>query len=317
MFAIQTSGLTRSFGNRLAVDRLDLEIPQGSIFGFLGPNGAGKTTTIRLLAGLIAPTSGEVAVLGRSVTGQADFVRRSVGLLTETPGLYDRLTPTENLRYFGQLHGLPGRCAALRVEALLRDFGLWEHRGRRCATLSKGLRQKVAIARALLHDPEVLFFDEPTSGLDPEAARTVRELVKSLRARQKTVFLTTHNLGEAEELCDQLGVFNRRLLAVGALDELRRKQPGCTVRITLAQAAATWADVPVLAGFRLTQGVSDGETLVVNVTDPVRDNPVLLRQMVQAGAPVVSVEVLQPSLEELYLRLVRPTDVSPGPVIAA
>ena len=176
--AIETLGLTRRFDGRVAVDELTVTVAAGSVFGFLGPNGAGKTTTVRMLAGLIQPTSGDAVVAGHRVTADADALRGAVGILTETPGLYDRLSARQNLRYFARLYDLTVAQADDEVARYLRLLGLWDRRDDPVGTFSKGMRQKLAIARALLHDPAVVFLDEPTAGLDPEAARVVREFIK-------------------------------------------------------------------------------------------------------------------------------------------
>ncbi|MBE3560907.1 MAG: ABC transporter ATP-binding protein, partial [Ktedonobacteraceae bacterium] len=187
MNAIETEKLTRAFGDRLAVDRLSLAIPPGCVFGFLGPNGAGKTTTVRMLAALIAPSSGSAIVNGYRLGSDDTAIRRSVGILTETPGLYDRLTALQNLVFFARLYGLSSQQAAKQAERYLRMLELWDRRNEAVGGFSKGMRQKLAIVRALLHEPTVLFMDEPTAGLDPEAARTVRDFIKELRSEGRTI----------------------------------------------------------------------------------------------------------------------------------
>src|SRR5579863_1324403 len=221
MNAIETNKLTRSFGSLVAVDELTLTIAEGTVFGFLGPNGAGKTTTVRLLSALIAPTRGSAAVAGYRLGEQNEAIRRSVGILTETPGLYDRLSAWQNLVFFAELYDLPAERASAQVERYLRLLELWERRGDKVGGFSKGMKQKLAIARALLHEPKVIFLDEPTAGLDPEASRVVRDFIKQLRTEGRTIFLTTHNLPEADELCDLIGVFRTKLLRLGAPAQLR------------------------------------------------------------------------------------------------
>src|ERR1700737_2247882 len=191
MPAIETRELTRRFKDKTAVDRITLTISESTIFGFLGPNGAGKTTTVRMLAGLISPTSGEATVAGIPLNGDLSKLRRAVGVLTESPGLYEQLSAFQNLLFFGRLHGLSRSAAKSQIEKYLKLLELWDVRDERAGTFSKGMRQKVAIARTLLHEPSVVFFDEPTSGLDPAAARSLRDLIKSLRAEGRTIFLTT------------------------------------------------------------------------------------------------------------------------------
>ena len=221
MHAIETHQLTRAFGERLAVDQLTLSIPVGTVFGFLGPNGAGKTTTVRMLTALIGPTSGSALVNGQPLGAGNETIRRSVGILTETPGLYERLTAGENLLFFGRLYGLELVRAQAQTERYLRMLGLWDRRDDKVGGFSKGMRQKIAVARALLHEPAIVFLDEPTAGLDPEASRMVRDFVTDLRAEGRTIFLTTHNLPEADELCDLIGIFRTRLLRLDTPAKLR------------------------------------------------------------------------------------------------
>ena len=209
---IHASGLTKQFGELTAVDRLSVDVAPGEVFGFLGPNGAGKTTTIRMLTGLIAPTNGTASVAGFDVETKGDYLRKSVGILTESPGLYDRLSAERNLAFFAEMYeveDVPGQ-----VERYLRMLGLWDRRQQEAGAFSKGMRQKLAIARALLHEPRVIFLDEPTSGLDPEAAHLVREFIAGLKAEGRTIFLCTHNLDEADRLCDRIAVFNGKLIAL-------------------------------------------------------------------------------------------------------
>jgi len=301
--AIETSGLTRSFDGRVAVEDLTLAVPAGTVFGFLGPNGAGKTTTVRMLAGLIQPTAGEAVVAGHRVASDADGLRGSVGILTETPGLYDRLSARQNLTYFARLYDLSAAQAEEQVARYLGVLGLWDRRDDPVGTFSKGMRQKLAIARALLHGPAVVFLDEPTAGLDPEAARTVREFVKGLRAEGRTIFLTTHNLPEADELCDTIAVFERRLLRVGAPAELRASLfgRGTVVRV-VGPADSYVAAAHTVARVRDVE--VDGDTLHVHLDDPDATNPDLIDALRAAGARIRYVEPWQRSLEDVYLKLV-------------
>jgi len=310
VFAIETQELTRTFGERVAVDKLTLQIPVGHVFGFLGPNGAGKTTTVRMLAGLIAPSSGKAHVAGCEIGPQSDSVRRIVGLLTETPGLYDKLTAQQNLVFFGQMYDLTRTKAEQQAQAYLRLLGLWERRDDTVGGFSKGMRQKLAIARALLHDPQVVFLDEPTSGLDPEAARTVRDSVRALRDEGRTVFLTTHNLNEVEELCDLVGVFRSRLVALGTPDQLRSRLFGSGTIIRMASAATAWIETARSLAF-VRSVVANENTLTVALDDPESQNPELVRALAVAGAPIRYVEQQAHSLEEVYLELVGSQEEQP------
>ncbi|HEY7832495.1 MAG TPA: ABC transporter ATP-binding protein [Ktedonobacterales bacterium] len=303
MNAIETNQLTRTFGSLVAVDGLTLAIPEGTVFGFLGPNGAGKTTTVRMLSALIAPTRGSAVVAGYHLGKDNEAIRQAIGILTETPGLYDRLSAWQNLVFFAELYDLPAKRAAAQVERYLRLLDLWERRGDKVGGFSKGMRQKLAIARALLHEPKVIFFDEPTAGLDPEAARVVLDFIKTLRAEGRTIFLTTHNLPEADELCDLIGIFRSRLLHLGSPAQLRSSLFGTGTQVRVDGDAARW-----LATVRALPFVQDatasGSMLSVSLEHPDEQNPELVRTLAEAGAHIRAVEQTSHSLEEVYLELV-------------
>ncbi len=304
MHAIACQRLSRQFGSLTAVSDLDLSIPEGTIFGFLGPNGAGKTTTVRMLCALIAPTSGTACVAGFDIQQQAAAVRAATGILTETPGLYDSLSALENLVFFARLYGLSPKEAAARAEHYLRLFELWDRRREPVAQFSKGMRQKLAIARALLHDPTVVFLDEPTSGLDPSAARAVRDVIKTLRASGRTIFLTTHNLAEADELCDLIGVFHSRLISLDTPANLRTRLFGRSARVVLAGPASPFVPVVQRLPF-VAEVIANEQTLTVRLAEPERDNPALVRALVAAGADLCYLEPFTPSLETVYLELLQ------------
>ncbi len=218
---LRATGLGRQFGELWAVRHMDLEVLRGEVLGLLGPNGAGKTTTVRLLTALIEPTEGSASVDGLDVTEHAEAVRARVGILTETPGLYDKLSARANLDFFGRLYGLDATTRATRIERYLRLFSLWERRDDVAGAFSKGMKQKLAIARALLHDPAVIFLDEPTAALDPEAAYVVREAIESLQRSGRTIVLATHNLDEADRLCDRIAFVRGGLLRIDSPAALR------------------------------------------------------------------------------------------------
>lgn len=303
MNAIEIAKLTRVFGERVAVQDLSLAIPAGSVFGFLGPNGAGKTTTVRMLAALIQPSSGSARVAGYTLGRENEAIRRSVGILTETPGLYERLSARQNLLFFARLYGLNGRRADEQVERYLRLLELWERREERVGSFSKGMRQKLAIARALLHEPAVVFLDEPTSGLDPEAARMIHQFIKDLRAEGRTIFLTTHNLHEADELCDQVAVFRTRLLRVDTPVNLRVGMFGRGTLVRVVGEAEHWLEIARALPF-VGNASAERDRLTVHLDDPDYQNPLLVRALVTAGAQVRYVESLSHSLEEVYLGLI-------------
>lgn len=298
---IVAKGLTKRFGDVLAVDGLDMDVKPGEIFGFLGPNGAGKTTTIRMLGALIAPTSGKASVAGYEVGREDNEIRRSVGILTESPGLYDRLSAERNLSFFAELYGVED--VAGQVERYLRLLGLWDRRGDVAATFSKGMRQKLAIARAMLHEPKVLFLDEPTAGLDPEMARLVRDFIGELKGKGRTIFLCTHNLDEADRLCDRIAVVNARLLALDTPAALREKLYDRVVVFHLGAVAPAYEKAVSEQPFVRSVESRDNK-LVVALDDPERNNPELIRALVDAGADIQFVGELRRSLEEIYLRLV-------------
>ncbi|NJP05707.1 MAG: ABC transporter ATP-binding protein [Chloroflexaceae bacterium] len=302
-WAIEAHGLTRVFGKNTAVEQLDLAIPYGTVFGFLGPNGAGKTTTVRMLTALIAPTRGTAHVAGYEIGADNQAIRQQVGMLTESPGLYDHLSALENLVFFARLYNLSADEANHAAESYLRSFDLWERRKETVGGFSKGMRQKLAIARALLHNPPIIFLDEPTSGLDPAAARMVREEVKKLRAEGRTIFLTTHNLTEAEELCDLVGIFRTRLLRLDTLERMRQGHQAQRIRIVLGGAAAPW--LPTVQALHLVeQAVAEERCLMVTVASVQQANPLLIRTLVEAGAEIQYVEPMDESLEHAYLRLI-------------
>jgi len=303
---ITAEGLTRKFGELTAVDRLDLHIERGEVFGFLGPNGAGKTTTVRMLSALIAPTSGSATIAGKTLGKDNRAIRQSVGVLTETPGLYKRLSAWDNLLFFARLYQIdePERQA----EKYLKMFELWDRRHGLAGTFSKGMRQKLALARALLHEPEILFLDEPTAGLDPEAAKTVRELIESLRSKERTIFLCTHNLDEADRLCDRIALFKSRLLTVGDPQSLKEQMYGRRTVVHLANpnpGIEGHLDLPFITKTEWIDG-----RLLVSLSDPEIENPILIRKLVELGADVQFVSELKVSLEDLYLDLMEDNHAS-------
>ncbi|MCK5054111.1 MAG: ABC transporter ATP-binding protein [Anaerolineales bacterium] len=298
---IVAKGLTKRFGDVLAVDGLDMDVTPGEIFGFLGPNGAGKTTTIRMLGALIAPTSGSANVAGHEVGREDNEIRRNVGVLTESPGLYDRLSAERNLSFFAELYDVED--VAGQVERYLRLLGLWDRRADVAATFSKGMRQKLAIARAMLHEPKVLFLDEPTAGLDPEMARLVREFIGELKDRGRTIFLCTHNLDEADRLCDRIAVVNSRLLALDTPAALRAKLYDRVVVLHLSAIAPAYEKAVSEQAFVRSVETKDNK-LIVALDDPEINNPQLIRALVDAGADIQFVGELRRSLEDVYLRLV-------------
>lgn len=284
----------------MAVEDLDLDVQDGEVFGFLGPNGAGKTTTLRMLACLIAPTAGRGFIDGKEIGRQNQEIRRQIGILTENPGLYERLSAVKNLEIYARLYGVDD--AATQVEKYLRMLGLWERRFDVAASLSKGMKQKLAIARALLHEPKILLLDEPTSNLDPEAARLVRDFIIELIGKGKTIFLCTHNLDEAERLCQRVAIFRTHLLALDTPAALRQRLFGRKVVFHMSSIDPAWIDV--IEAFPFVKDVRRVDNrLVVGLDDPEKANPVIIRSLVGEGAEIQFVGELRHSLEDIYLEM--------------
>jgi ABC-2 type transport system ATP-binding protein len=308
---IRAEGLTKRFPpfgknghETLAVQSLDLDVHKGEVFGFLGPNGAGKTTTVRMLCALISPTEGSAWVNGCRVGQEDESIRASVGILTETPGLYTKLDAVTNLSFFAKLYGVDDVSG--QVSKYLHMLGLWDRRHDLAGSFSRGMRQKLAIARALLHEPPLLFLDEPTSGLDPEAARIVRDFIQELRGQGRTIFMCTHNLDEADRLCDRVAVIKQRLIRVDTPARLRQQLYGHGVLVRLR--AVTSEYVAAVEALPFVQEVRqvDG-SLSVKLDDPQANNPQLVRTLVAAGAQVQFVEEAEHSLESVYFDLMAQT----------
>jgi ABC-2 type transport system ATP-binding protein len=295
--------LTKRFGERTAFADVSFHVTRGEVFGFLGPNGAGKTTTVRTLGTLIAPTAGSATVAGIPLTPDNEVeIRRRISIMPESPGLYLRLTVTENLEYFAGLYGL--HRAGARIANALEAVNLADRAGDLCGSLSKGLRQRVGLARTLLGDPAIMFLDEPTSGLDPVAARDVHDLISGLRQRGVTIFLTTHRLEEAEKLCDRVAILNTTLRVVGRPDELREQLFSQAIVVAtfvpLADPDRVFSRVPAVDSWR----PEDPGTYVLSVSDPRAAAPEVTRALVGAGADVVSIREAEHSLEDVYLELI-------------
>jgi ABC-2 type transport system ATP-binding protein len=302
---IKAVGLSRRFRNVVAVDQLDLTVERGQVFGFLGPNGAGKTTTVRMLNGVLNPSAGSATVLGYDVAVAPNEIRRRTGVLTETPNLYENLTARENLRFFGEVYGVPEERLPGRIDAVLDEMGLLERASEPVGGYSKGMKQRLAVARALLHEPSLLFLDEPTAGLDPEAALMVTDMIQALSRREgRTVFLCTHNLLEAQRLCDRVGVISQGVLrAVGSPDELARHL-WSTLKVRIECRANAGLDVSRVAssqpGVRSVEG--DGDALIVEL-DGRESVPTLVGALVTAGAAIYGVVVQKHSLEDVYFEI--------------
>ena len=305
---LRTERLTKRFDRLTAVEDLDLEVREGEVFGFLGPNGAGKTTTLRLLCALIAPTSGSAEVAGFRLGSQDEQIRASVGILTEQPGLYERLSAEQNLLFFATLFGLGRRVAREQTERYLRLMGLWDRRTESVATFSRGMKQKMAIARAAIHEPRIIFLDEPTTGLDPDAARTVREFIAKIRGEGRTVFLCTHNLDEADRLCDRIAFFRRTMIRIDTPARLRAELYGHATEFRILPSPRPEHLVKVQAVEGVKAAHLENGSIIVSSADPLAANPRVIRALVGVGAEVAYVSDRKVSLEDVYLRIVEGED---------
>lgn len=304
MNAIQTSQLTRSFGNLKAVDRLILEIPRGTVFGFLGPNGSGKTTTIRLLLGLLDADQGSAQVLGFDTKGQPDEVRARCGALLEHHGLYERLSAAENLDYYGRIWHMSKADREKRIRELLEPVDLYDRRAEPIGRWSRGMKQKLAVARTLMHRPELIFLDEPTAGLDPVASSALREDLSTLVVQEGvTIFLTTHNLAEAEKLCNQVGVINRgQLLAVGSPSDLRSKTSA--PRLYVTGHGITSQIVNDVKGNNLVKRVQHQNGKLIMDLEELNRSHEIVTHLVSAGVQIDEVRKEKADLEDVFLQLV-------------
>jgi len=316
---IETNDLSKHFDNFKAVDGVSLTVRPGQILALLGQNGAGKTTTVRMLTALLNPTRGWAKVNGYDVVQQAEDVRASVGVLTEQHGIYVRMTGKEYLNFFGEVYRLSPTAREARITYLLEYFGLLEATNKRVGEYSKGMRQKLALARALMHEPPVLLLDEPTSAMDPESARLVRDEIGRLKSSQRTIVICTHNLAEAESLADIIAIIYRgRILLSGTLDELKQQILG-PVEYE-AQLSQPWQAEGLILPEGVTLSENNGSRLRFRVERPQESNPLLLQQLSKAQAPVVTLQEVSRSLEQVYLKVMAdaqaPLDIAPVAVSA-
>jgi ABC-2 type transport system ATP-binding protein len=303
---IDAENLTKKFGGITAVDGLTFHVNEGEVFGFLGPNGAGKTTTVRILCCLISKTSGQARVGGYEI-GNDDLnslkIRSIIGFLPDNVGLYEELSAYKNLDFYGKLYERTEQQRKESIERFLRLLGLWEKKDLPVGTFSKGMKQKIALARALVHEPKILFLDEPTVNLDPEAARTVRDFILELKKEKKTIFLNTHNLDEAQRICDKIGILKTRLLTVGTPEQLRELFWSSKTIIQLEKVNDFIVDAVKSQTSR--NALIDGNRLIIDVASGEKENPKFIEAIVSAGGHIQYVSELSPSLEDIYLKVVR------------
>jgi ABC-2 type transport system ATP-binding protein len=307
MNMLEVRNLTKKFGEITAVDALTFSVAEGEVFGLLGPNGVGKTTTIRMLCCLISKTSGEAQVAGYHIGNKADSlaIRKLIGLVPDNIGLYEELSAYENLDYYGKLYECPERERREKIEYFLKMMELWEKKDQPVSDYSKGMKQKVAIARALIHDPKLLFFDEPTANLDPESSRVVRDYILQLKKEGKTIFINTHNLGEAQRICDRIGILKTKLLAVNTPEQLEKSVWGSRTEVQVEKVSNR-----ILAAVRKLkpQDLSVEENrIILTVADPQKQNPDFVQAIVSAGGRIQYVTQLTPGLEETYLKVIEET----------
>jgi ABC-2 type transport system ATP-binding protein len=301
---IEVKGLSRSFGKINAVSDLNFAVKTGEVFGFLGPNGAGKTTTVRMLACLIKPSSGTAFHDGLDITKEDDAmkIRKQIGILTETPGLYESLSAYKNLNFYGKLYEVETNRRRQQIEHYLKMLGLWEKRDSKVGGFSKGMKQKMAIARCLIHDPKVLFLDEPTSGLDPEAAKVVHDFMLDLKNEGHTIFMCTHNLDEADRICDRIGIFKGNLMGIGQPSRLKDSLYGRSIKVQLKEV--TPAILELVNTLNFVKNVEQNDnSLILSVNSPEIDNPKLVKTLVRAGAEIQFVSESSHSLEDVYFKV--------------
>ena len=304
---IDVKNLTKKFGNILAIDNLSFHINEGEIFGFLGPNGAGKTTTMRILCCLISKTSGDAKIAGYQIGNKTDSlkIRKIIGLVPDNVGLYEELSAYDNLDFYGKLYECTEKQRKENIEYFLNMLGLWDKRNQSVSDFSKGMKQKVAIARALIHNPKLLFLDEPTVNLDPESSKVVRDFILSLKKEGKTIFLNTHNLDEAQRICDRIGIIKTRLLAVNTPEQLEKSVLGNKIVIELEEI-----NEPILAAVKSLKPKNltvEGNKIIIEVSDSKKENPDFAKAIVLAGGHIKFISDLNSDLEETYLKIVSET----------
>jgi ABC-2 type transport system ATP-binding protein len=302
---ITIENLTKKFGEVTAVDGLTFNVDEGEVFGFLGPNGAGKTTTIRMLCCLISKSGGDAAIGDYHIGKAADSlqIRKMIGLVPDNVGLYDDLSAFENLDFYGKLYECPEGPRRENIARFLKMLDLWDRKDTRAGSFSKGMKQKLALARALVHEPKILFMDEPTANLDPESAKTVRDFILEIKKQGRTIFLNTHNLDEAQRICDRIGIIKTKLLTVGTPAQLRESLTKPKTEIRLSQVNGPFIEaLKKLVPNKIE--VSDNN-LIIDVMDPDKENPNIIAAITKAGGQIREVTQNVPTLEDVYLQIVK------------
>ena len=304
---INIENLTKKFGEVTAVEGLIFQVEEGEVFGFLGPNGAGKTTTVRMLCCLISKTSGDARIDAYKIGEPADSlqIRRMVGFVPDNVGLTEDLTAFENLDFYGKLYDVAERRRKENIERFLKMLDLWDRKDTRAGSFSKGMKQKLALARALVHEPKLLFMDEPTANLDPESAKTVRDFILEVKKQGRTIFLNTHNLDEAQRVCDRIGIIKTKLLTIGSPEQLRESLTKPKIEVRLAEVSEALVDA-LRKKIPNKIEVSDSK-LIIDVTDPDKENPVIVNAISSSGGQIREVGQVVPTLEDVYLQIVKET----------
>lgn len=301
---ISVKNLTKEFKTVTAVENISFDIDESEIFAFLGPNGAGKTTTIRMLSTLISPTSGSITIDGKDPKTNGEYIRSMIGLLTEAPGLYEKISAYDNLDYFSSFYDIPDKKRKANIEKYLKMFGLWQRKDDPAGTYSKGMKQKLALTRALIHEPRILFLDEPTAGLDPESAHMVRNFIQSLKKERTTVFLCTHNLTEASNLSDRVCFIKKKIIRIASLGELQNHDRHRKVEIVFGDEAKKF--IPVLKNIKNILEVDTNKNkAILLVNEPEKSNPGIIRELIANNIDILYINEIKVSLEEIYLDLIK------------
>ena len=301
---ISVKNLTKEFKTVTAVENISFDIDESEIFAFLGPNGAGKTTTIRMLSTLISPTSGSITIDGKDPKTNGEYIRSMIGLLTEAPGLYEKISAYDNLDYFSSFYDVQDKQRKANIEKYLKMFGLWQRKDDPAGTYSKGMKQKLALTRALIHEPRILFLDEPTAGLDPESAHMVRNFIQSLKKERTTVFLCTHNLTEASSLSDRVCFIKKKIIRIASLGELQNHDRHRKVEIVFGDEAKKF--IPVLKNIKNILEVDTNKNkAILLVNEPEKSNPGIVRKLIANDIDILYINEIKASLEEIYLNLIK------------
>lgn len=301
---IHVENLIKKFSELTAVDNISFNVAEGEIFGFLGPNGAGKTTTIRMLATLIAPSSGEILINGINIKKDADYIRNIIGILTETPGMYEKNTAYENLKFFASFYKIDKSIITANIEKFLKMFELWDRRNDLVVTFSKGMKQKLAIARALIHEPKILFLDEPTAALDPESAHMVRNFIESLQKEKITVFLCTHNLEEAQALCNTVCIIKKKIIKIASLYELQNLKDVKTFNLGLLDSSQKYKNIFDKYKDNVEYSCLNN-TVDFKIKNYKEINPLIIKELINEGAKILYFNEYKESLEDIYLELIK------------